>query len=125
MIITITCSGVFMVYWLPWSLSSIEERIEEIKSDTKAYLSLMELGEVLEEISSACPCEYYCEHTLVHVYEWCVCVCVAPVQNRRPFPEKVLKAGEPNLVVTFPGEPHYDTVPSISKSFLPPVQTMS
>ena len=52
------CSSVFMVYWLPWSLTRVEDRFKEIKSDTKAYLNLLELGVVLEEISSACPCEH-------------------------------------------------------------------
>ena len=38
-------------------LASIEEILEEINSKTKAYLSLLELGMVLEEIRDACPCE--------------------------------------------------------------------
>ena len=33
---------------------------------------------------------------------------VGPVLSKRPFSDKVLKIGEPNLVVTPPGE-HYST----------------
>ena len=58
------CFSVFMVYWLSSSLTSIEEGFEEVKSDTKAYLNLLELGMVLEEISSACLCEYTTVDTL-------------------------------------------------------------
>ena len=58
---SVTIVHVCVPQWVngvPILLPSIEDTFEEIKSKTQDYLSLLELGVVLQEISDACPCEY-------------------------------------------------------------------
>ena len=69
------------------SLSLFRVKDLAISSDeTKVFLTLQMLGTVLHKMS----CEYS-----------------GPVQSRRPFSDKLLKVGEPNLLVTPNSEQHH------------------
>ena len=83
--------------------SSTVINLEIVKYQTKAYLTLLELGMVLGVVRDDYPSEY----KYIFFYWFTLCF-LGPVLGKRPFSDKVLKIGEPNLVVTPPGE-HYST----------------
>ena len=97
-----------------YTLCSIaEKKLKIFRSQTKEYLTLLELGTVLNNMSNDFPGKYI-PCSISHYCVVCVCtktvnvacaLCnVGPVQSKRQFPEKVLKLGEPNLLVTPAGK---------------------
>ena len=84
--------------------SSTVTNLEIVKCQTKAYLTLLELGMVLDVVRDDYPSEYKYIHVYTSALVYTLCVSVGPVLNKRPFSDKVLKIGEPNLVVTPAGE---------------------
>ena len=94
----------YMVYCILFSFfSSTITNLVIVKCQTKAYLTLLELGMVLGVVRDDYPSEY--KYTFFYWFTLCF---LGPVLSKRPFSDKVLKIGEPNLVVTPPGE-HYST----------------
>ena len=79
-------------------------------SSFKEFLTLQELGIILQNLSDFLPGEsLHCSSSMKHdtIYALCMCYlfhCTAPVSNNRTLSEE-FKTGELNLVLAPPGDP--------------------